>query len=326
MKKIIFSKDQVCPLDIDMLFSESKRIVDLVLPNSNLLYLEDLIHRIKPDKISKCYEANLKQKDFGLMLRHDVDHSIDLAYLMSIVEDMHKIKSTYFFLHPDNIKVKNYMGYFDDNFKLILNDKFKKITRKMQSNGHEIGLHYDLITLSLNTGINTGKLLENILTTLRKEGIIISGCVAHGNKLAQKYKYNNYLVFKECKNERRKNLFFQNLKLHHNDHKKLVENLNINKLSLNEFGLDYEANFIKREYTITDSGGGIKLEEKNKKDQTRLLKKGFSLAEYEFFFNKFGFYNMKKGDLSLLIHPDWWCPLKRISNVSYNKNFSWRHF
>ena len=95
MKKIIFSKSQVSPLDIEMLFSESKSIVDLVLPNSNLIYIEDLIHRIKPYKISKCNEANLKQNNFGLMLRHDVDHSIDLAYLMSIVEDMHKIKSTY---------------------------------------------------------------------------------------------------------------------------------------------------------------------------------------------------------------------------------------
>lgn len=73
---------------------------------------------------------NLKKKKKFIILRHDVDFSLDYALEMAEKESKQGIKSTYFVLLH---------GYFYNPFdeKNILN--IKKIVKL----GHEIGLHYD---------------------------------------------------------------------------------------------------------------------------------------------------------------------------------------
>ena len=66
MTKVIFSKNQVKDLHIDELFEEAIKVVDLILPESNLQYIQDLIYRIRPSQISTCNSASIKEKELEL--------------------------------------------------------------------------------------------------------------------------------------------------------------------------------------------------------------------------------------------------------------------
>lgn len=73
--------------------------------------------------------ALLKNKKI-IVLRHDIDHDLWLAQNLSNIEHELNIKSTYFIrLHS-----KNYSLYSLKNYSVI---------KKLISQGHEIGLHYD---------------------------------------------------------------------------------------------------------------------------------------------------------------------------------------
>lgn len=75
------------------------------------------------------YEKLRKSKKF-LILRHDVDFSLDYALELAKKESNNEIKSTYFILlHGE------YYNPFDK--------KNTKIIREISNLGHEIGLHYD---------------------------------------------------------------------------------------------------------------------------------------------------------------------------------------
>lgn len=75
------------------------------------------------------YEKLKKSKKF-LILRHDVDFSLDYALELAKKESNNEIKSTYFILlHGE------YYNPFDK--------KNTKIIREISNLGHEIGLHYD---------------------------------------------------------------------------------------------------------------------------------------------------------------------------------------
>lgn len=75
------------------------------------------------------YNKFKKLKKF-LILRHDVDFSLDYALKMAKEESKNKIKSTYFILiHGE------YYNPFDK--------KNTKIIKQISNLGHEIGLHYD---------------------------------------------------------------------------------------------------------------------------------------------------------------------------------------
>ncbi len=71
----------------------------------------------------------------GLILRHDVDESLDFAYELYKLEKEIGVKSTYYILLTSDL-------YNPFSFKN------KKIIREMHQNGFEIGLHFDPIAYS----------------------------------------------------------------------------------------------------------------------------------------------------------------------------------
>ena len=94
-------------------------------------YFEVLISLKKEFTIGTVgdYEKLRKSKKF-LMLRHDVDFSLDYALRLAKEEIKNEIRSTYFILiHGE------YYNPFDK--------KNRKIIKEISSLGHEIGLHYD---------------------------------------------------------------------------------------------------------------------------------------------------------------------------------------
>jgi len=90
------------------------------------------------------YDELNNNKSNQVILRHDVDLDIDLAYEMSIIENSIGIKSTYFFLLSNN------------SYNLI-SEKNKKILIKIRDLGHKISLHFDMT------------IYEDILEGFRKE-------------------------------------------------------------------------------------------------------------------------------------------------------------
>lgn len=84
-----------------------------------------------------------------LILRHDVDASLDSALIMAQLENRLKIKSTYFVLF---------------SYKLYnLLEKDSMITlRKISELGHEIGLHYDLEVYETHNRKITDVLVQEI--------------------------------------------------------------------------------------------------------------------------------------------------------------------
>ena len=75
-------------------------------------------------------DAMTTEEERVLILRHDVDFSLQYAYELSLAETRRGIRSTYFILL--------YNDYYDP-----LTSKGESTMREMVQNGHEIGLHWD---------------------------------------------------------------------------------------------------------------------------------------------------------------------------------------
>tara|TARA_B100000427_G_scaffold34558_2_gene25106 strand:- start:2843 stop:3532 length:690 start_codon:yes stop_codon:yes gene_type:complete len=95
-------------------------------------------------------ELDLKN-DKQVILRHDVDVSIDLALKMAILENNSNIQSTYFFL-LSNL-----------SYNLLADENIKKV-KKIRKLGHNISLHFDLsIYQNPRKGfINEKKIFEDV--------------------------------------------------------------------------------------------------------------------------------------------------------------------
>ncbi len=83
----------------------------------------------------KSFPKILRVRDYpnhdnGIILRHDVDLSIDLAYEFSRIEKRNSIVSTYYILMTSDL----YNPFSNES---------KKIIKNMLEEGFEIGLHFD---------------------------------------------------------------------------------------------------------------------------------------------------------------------------------------
>lgn len=88
----------------------------------------------------------------AILLRHDIDHSLDAAKKMAEFEKTHGIRATYFILlHGD--------------YNLLSEEGLAHL-RAIQGSGHEIGLHYD-VRIYDACGWSLGQGIEKDLTLLQ---------------------------------------------------------------------------------------------------------------------------------------------------------------
>jgi hypothetical protein len=98
----------------------------------------------------------LKKKEKFIILRHDVDVSLEHALRIAELEAKHDLRSTHFIL-------------FHGVYYNALSDRNVAIIQKISNFGHEIGLHYDTSFLSGSTRKiirmigDEIKILENII-------------------------------------------------------------------------------------------------------------------------------------------------------------------
>lgn len=90
----------------------------------------DLINTLRDCGYSICNYHNYEKKKKCVILRHDIDSSIEAALRLGEVEETLHVSSTYFLLLTSN---------FYNPASKTSRDQLKKL----QNMGHEIGLHFD---------------------------------------------------------------------------------------------------------------------------------------------------------------------------------------
>ena len=197
-----------------------------------------------------------------LGLRHDVDNVIEPAVRFAEWECERGYRSTYFILHT--------APYWQD--KPLLERSLELIA----DYGHEIGIHNAALSEAVDTGQDPRALLMAAVDELRSYGHQVSGTVAHG--AAECYDENGQVrvvndeLFTECARPRM------------GSPRRTVGALTLRPVSLADFGLDYDANWLERGAYLSDSSG-------------RWSPPGFELVSALFPF---------PGQLHVLTHPCWW--------------------
>lgn len=273
-----------------MFFSQQYAPIDLIQHMHGLSYAKDFLGKLSLP-IASMRDGNQLAGMSHVELRHDVDYSLDVAVAMAHIERNLGVTATYFFLHPDGVLAKsNYFGYIHKN-RVHLSPNFIKAALEIQDMGHEIGLHNDLISLWVGTGISPKDQLEDILDNLRQNGIHVSGTASHGSSLCYKYHYVNNQIFEEAR--RAESVHDSQLDVN-------GKMLDLYSLRMNDFDLKYEAYFCKHDVCTSDSGnkpaiyyGG------NKKDIARNSVDGeiFASCICEF---------TQPSIIQCIVHPDHW--------------------
>ena len=130
-------------------------------------------------------------------LRHDVDGNICAARTMARMEHDAGIRATYFVNHNDI-----YYSWRDERNQRHRRESSVYRYREIQDLGHEMGLHYDMLSSFYDYGEDPAQLLLAELGWLRKHGIEVVGGAAHGSKSARGVGFINFEVFQGMTNAR----------------------------------------------------------------------------------------------------------------------------
>jgi hypothetical protein len=194
-------------------------------------------------------------------LRHDVDNVIEPAVRFAEWEADRGYRSTYYILHT--------APYWQDKDLLV------RSLDRIAEFGHEIGIHNNALAASFRTGQDPRVILATAIEELRGYGYPVTGTVAHGDGHCYgsdgHVRFVNDELFEECA---RPSLGVP---------QRRIGNLEIKPVPMSEFGLEYDANWLRRGEYLSDSGGS--------------WSRPFGEVADGFPF---------PGQLHMLIHPDWW--------------------
>ena len=169
-------------------------------------------------------------------LRHDVDLQPFTAVKMAELEKKYDLPATYYILHS-----AFYYGTIE-NRDVTRRPCMDRIYKQIYKLGHEIGVHNDLMTLTVS-GIDPLAFQKQELEYYRDLGIPITGSCAHGYPLFKQIGLPNFSMFSDFCSSGSFN--FAN------------QSYNYGEYSLGEFGFEYEAYHIDHNIFIRDSGGGL---------------------------------------------------------------------
>jgi 2-polyprenyl-3-methyl-5-hydroxy-6-metoxy-1,4-benzoquinol methylase len=233
----------------------SEGAVESVLWSDQTRYVQDFLGMFGLPFVTLDDSRRLTEPHVAL--RHDVDWSIEHACAMATLEHQLGIRSTYYLLHPDGlITSRNYFGQVEDG-RLLIDPQLFEWAARLLDLGHEVGLHNDLITLSLATRRQPGEFLEQIIEEFLRRGIPLTGTAAHGSRICRERGYMNYQIFRELQTAQvavdyqdSPDLFerFSEPEIERDGH--VVPKF---QLAMADYGLTYEANFVPWEIYLSDS-------------------------------------------------------------------------
>ncbi len=109
-------------------------------------HYEEIMDKIKKSNYKVTFFNESNSHDQELILRHDVDLDLESAYKMALIENKHKIRTTYFIL---------IRSPFYNIFEKSNSDYIKGILDL----GHQIGLHFDEAYYGHN---DTDSMIKNV--------------------------------------------------------------------------------------------------------------------------------------------------------------------
>lgn len=229
-------------------------------------------------------------------IRHDVDHSLDIALGVARAEYERGYKSTYFLLTPNSYPHgRNYYGEIVDG-KIVHDKGLIDKCKYLEDLGHRIGLHNDLISLSFKLRRPPSEILEEELEYFHGHGIRLWGTAAHGSPLARQLEYNNKEIFAGCPRQG-----------------KVVERVirydgwevATHSLRLEDYGFLYEAYSLPRDSRISESGrrwGGLVAGQKIDRER---LEKQFDKEVFRSYVKRLSTAAGVKS-LQVMTHPEHW--------------------
>lgn len=175
--------------------------------------------------------------DNPIYLRFDIDDNLRKAFEISCICNQYGIKATFFIL--------NTAKYWNDQDLFIW-------LKQIHDKGHEIAWHNNVLTEWQSWKNRSEHIIQNesmitsairsALDRFRFNGIIIKGSASHGDPLCRKLNYLNYDVFTECERGPEAHAFPKCA-------------LQIPKVSMHDFGLEYEAYHVPYDLYLSESGG-----------------------------------------------------------------------
>lgn len=166
--------------------------------------------------------------------RHDIDWNPFKAIEMAKMEKEFGLRATYFIL-----PTASYYGILDKS-GLVRNTCIDSVCRALYSDGAEIGIHNDLLTVMITYEIDPFLFNQNELLFLRHLRIPVWGTASHGSPIA-KITVPNYQVFSDFATSDSVWYFGKPYP--------------IGEHSLADYGFKYEAYFISYNKYYSDSGG-----------------------------------------------------------------------
>ncbi len=200
-------------------------------------------------------------------LRHDVEERFASALEMAELERDRGLRATYFVLHT--------APYYKRSLLPGL--------RLLQEMGHEVGWHNDLVTLQCVKGESPREYLRRELDWLRGNGIDVRGSSSHGSYWTHRLRYHNKYFFTDFSAEVEEG--FAN--------SEVVEaggrRCELEKGSMAEFGLDYEAYHLGEDHYFSDA----RFDEEGRRFHTDAVDLD----------------SLRPGERAIVLtHPDYWDP------------------
>lgn len=157
---------------------------------------EELLSLIKQNRYDIFTYEDYKRSNRCVILRHDIDFSLEAALRIAEIEQKHNVRSTYFIL----LSTGFYNPFHRKSFNII------KSIREM---GHEIGLHFDEARYSISNEKEFIHYVEKEASIL-SEGLNISVNVVSMHR-PSRWVLDNNLKFNNLINSYSKE-FFSNFK------------------------------------------------------------------------------------------------------------------
>ena len=192
----------------------------------------------------------------GVALRHDVDHDLGIALDMAYWEYDQGYRATYYLLHT--------APYWRDGHLI-------DACLQLQDYGHEVGLHLNVLSEWWEgRADDPALLLGQILGDLRSAGVKIEGTSSHGDRLCYEAGFLNYWLFSELRGNAPRvdeaGLSAEGVpdpdssfEIRYPTSESLTRSdgtqFSLWSVSMESFGIEYEAVRVDTDTYFTDSGG-----------------------------------------------------------------------
>ena len=252
--------------------------------------VEGLLRFLEPTRDLGAFvrepDVDRTRSERDVLLRHDVDHSIEAALRLAHAEAKMEIRATYFLLHG--------ASYWDSSLLL-------EAVRQITDFGHEVGLHINALA-EWYSGARVSDVIERALSRLRSTGVEVSGCSAHGDRRCYEGQFINYWAFEELRpaepllresgrsaegiltSDESRQIRYP---IDHAIVRPDGERFRLWSLRMVDFGLAYEASHVDTDRYFSDSGGTWQ-DGKDPED-----------------------HDLSTGTSQVLMHPEYWQPAPR---------------